>query len=395
MQEDAKENSDQSDKKLAELRAEDQRLEAEIAALEGDSPKVVPDKGGFRISNSKKKEIQFINSKKLICADLPPIMYLVSGMLSEGLGGLSAKSKLGKSWMSLQLAVAITLGEPFLGFQTKKSGALYIDLENSPSLSQERLRTVLDGREPPDDLYFVYDFNLIGKGFEEDMEKFLFEHPEVKLIIIDVLQKVKPQKKKNQTDYEADYEVLTILKTIAEKYRVCIMPIYHDRKAVDPTDPFANMLGSTALMGTSDFIWNLYKEERKSPEATLAITGRTVKDAQYKVRRVGALWQNLGDAAAIEEARKRQEYDNDPVVNTIKRLVEKGHGKWEGIVKELITSSQYFKGCRIYGSAQKVGHQITKREKQLAEYDSIVHYAKSNGNAGQIHVFESDNPFVR
>lgn len=395
MQEDAKENSGQSDKKLAELCAEDQRLEAEIAALEGDSPKVVPDKGGFRISNSKKKEIQFINSKKLICADLPPIMYLVSGMLSEGLGGLSAKSKLGKSWMSLQLAVAITLGEPFLGFQTKKSGALYIDLENSPSLSQERLRTVLDGREPPDDLYFVYDFNLIGKGFEEDMEKFLFEHPEVKLIIIDVLQKVKPQKKKNQTDYEADYEVLTILKTIAEKYRVCIMPIYHDRKAVDPTDPFANMLGSTALMGTSDFIWNLYKEERKSPEATLAITGRTVKDAQYKVRRVGALWQNLGDAVAIEEARKRQEYDNDPVVNTIKRLVEKGHGKWEGIVKELITSSQYFKGCRIYGSAQKVGHQIIKREKELSEYDSIIHYAKSNGNAGQIHVFESNNPFIR
>ena len=69
------------------------------------------------------------------------------------------------------------------------------------------------------------------------------------MVIIDVFQKVKQGKKQTQTDYEADYEILTKLKQIVDKYSICIMPIYHDRKFVDPTDPFANVLGSTAVPG--------------------------------------------------------------------------------------------------------------------------------------------------
>lgn len=74
MQEDAKENSGQSDKKLAELRAEDQRLEAEIAALEGDSPKVVPDKGGFRKAEAFIK-LDVISAKELQQLDIPPAEF--------------------------------------------------------------------------------------------------------------------------------------------------------------------------------------------------------------------------------------------------------------------------------------------------------------------------------
>ncbi len=64
-----------------------------------------------------------------------------------------------------------------------------------------------------------------------------------------MFQKVKQGKKQTQTDYEADYEILTKLKQIADKYSICIMPIYHDRKFVDPTDPFAECFRSTAVPG--------------------------------------------------------------------------------------------------------------------------------------------------
>lgn len=341
-----------------------------------------------------KREVKSTEASDLLTADLPPILFLVEGLVSQGLGGLSAKSKLGKSWLALQLAVDLIRGDKFLGFTTKVSGVLYIDLENAPSLTQDRLRKILDGRElPKGKLHFWHDANPMGEGFEDDLTKFLDNHPEVKLVIIDVFQKVKRGKKQTQTDYEADYEILTALKQIADKYAICIMPIYHDRKYVDPTDPFANVLGSTAVPGVSDFMWVLYKEKREDKEATLAMTGRTLTESSYKLRRNGVKWENLGCAEAVEETRKRREYDADPLVNTIRRLVHQNGGKWRGRVKEIVSSSQYFKGCRIYDSPQKVGIKIKARAKELEEYDAIIHTEMVHGSGSSEHIFEAGNPF--
>lgn len=339
------------------------------------------------------KTVNYVDADVLVSADLPPVQYIIDGILPVGLGGISAKSKLGKSWLALQVAVAVARGDNFLGFKSNKRGVLYIDLENTPSLTQERLRTVLDGRDAPKNLYFAHDFNLMGEGFEEDLIKFLADKPDVKLVIIDVFQKVKRGKQMSQTDYEADYEILTKVKRIADSFNASVYNVYHDRKAVDPTDPFSNLLGSTAVMGVSDFMWMLYKEKREDKEATLAVTGRAVLDASFKLRRNGALWENLGNAAVVEETRKRLEYDRDPLVNTIRNLVRQNNGKWKGRTKEIIESSQYFKGCRLYGSSQKAGRQIQERVKDLQEYDSIYHYVTGNGSGSGEHVFELENPF--
>ena len=177
--------------------------------------KAVVDNGRVRPvkENKLRKKVQSTDANDLLIADLPPILFLVEGMVSQGLGGLSAKSKLGKSWLALQLAVALVSGNKFLGFTTKACGVLYIDLENAPSLTQDRLRKILDGRDIPSNrLYFWHDANPMGEGFEDDLIIFLNEHPNVKLVIIDVFQKVKKGKKQTQTDYEADYEILTALK---------------------------------------------------------------------------------------------------------------------------------------------------------------------------------------
>lgn len=384
-----------SDEKTRTVEDELESIDRQLKELD-ESPykpkRAVCDRGVSRPSKEKRL-IKFEKADDLIVADLPPVVHLVQGLLTQGLGGLSAKSKLGKSWLALQLSVDLASGSSFLGFTTQKCGVLYIDLENTPSLTQERLRMILDGREAPHNLQFAHDFNLMGEGFEEDLTEFLAANPDAKLVVIDVFQKVKRGKQLHQTDYEADYEILTKLKKIADQYKVCIFPVYHDRKFTDPTDPFSNLLGSTAIIGVSDFIWVLFKEKREDMEATLAITGRTLIESSYKLKREGAKWRNLGNAAALEETRKRQAYDRDPIVNTIRKLVHQGKGKWKGRVNELISSSQYFKGCRIYGTPQKVGNQIRNRLEDLEEYDAIHHSEISNGTGSTIHVFESGNPF--
>lgn len=373
-------------------RDEQQRVADVLGELERRGLTTV--KNGVIQAKKARKNVQSTDASDLLTADLPPILFLVEGLASQGLGGLSAKSKLGKSWLALQLAVDLVRGDKFLGFTTKACGVLYVDLENAPALTQDRLRKILDGRELPSrKLHFWHDANPIGEGFEDDLIKFLNDHPDVKLVIIDVFQKVKKGKKQTQTDYEADYEILTSLKRIADKYTICIMPIYHDRKFVDPTDPFANTLGSTAIPGASDFTWVLYKEKREDKEATLAITGRTLMEASYKLRRNGVKWENIGCAEAVEETRKRREYDSDPLINTIRQLVHRNGGRWKGRVKEIISNSQHFRGCRIYDTPQKVGIKIKARAKDLEEYDAIIHSEISNGSGSSEHVFESINPF--
>ena len=62
-------------------------------------------------------------------------------------------------------------------------------------------------------------------------------------------------------------------------------------------------------------------------------------------------------------------------------------------MKEIISSSQYFKGFKIYDSPQKVGKKIKAIEAELEKYDAIRHHEIPHGTAAVEHVFESENPF--
>ena len=53
--------------------------------------------------------------------EVAPPTWIVDGMLPTGLALLCAPSKLGKSWMMLQLCMAVAEGNEFLGYATKNS----------------------------------------------------------------------------------------------------------------------------------------------------------------------------------------------------------------------------------------------------------------------------------
>ena len=76
--------------------------------------------------------------------------------------------------------MALARGDKFLGFTTKQCSVLYIDLENAPALTQDRLRKILYGKIlPKEKLYFWHEANMMGNGFEGDLVKFLEDHPGV------------------------------------------------------------------------------------------------------------------------------------------------------------------------------------------------------------------------
>lgn len=338
-------------------------------------------------------KLESFTASELMEMDLPDLKTVVEDILKIGVCVLSAKSKMYKSWLCLQMGISVASGTDFLGKKTTRSDVLYIDLENDKRLSKERLIKLLEGNKAPHNLYIINDVPTMEKGFTKSIELFLTEHTNVHLLIIDIFAKVKYQKKNNQTDYEADYRSISELKKLAGKYDLAIVLVSHNRKMTDDTDAFANIMGSTALMGATDEAIVIYKAKRTDEEATISITGRTVESLELRATFDKSIckWRILGEANEYEKQKKKIEYDNSPIVATIRKLLKQNHGKWKGKLSELIATSKYF-DKKIYDSPKVVSNKLKELSYELQMYDGIFVDTVKNGNAGRIYIF-SISPF--
>jgi len=56
-----------------------------------------------------------LTAAELMKLEFPPPQWLVEGLLPEGLTVLSGAPKVGKSWLSLQIALSVTTASPLFG----------------------------------------------------------------------------------------------------------------------------------------------------------------------------------------------------------------------------------------------------------------------------------------
>lgn len=337
------------------------------------------------------KPFEAVTASELMEQELPPLITIIEDILKVGVCVLSAKSKIGKSWLCLQMGVAVANGTELLGKKTDKNGVLYLDYENDVRITKERLDKILAGQKPPDNLHIVNDTPNMENGFTELLEDFVDRH-NVHLVIIDIFAKIKYQKTRNQTDYEADYKSITELKKTAERKNLAIVLVYHNRKAVDDTDPFSNIIGSVASMGSSDEAIVIYKARRTDEEATISITGRTVEDLYLKAvfDKETCRWRLLGEANEYEKQKQLAEYENNPIVATVKKLVSTNNGKWQGRISEMISASKYYEK-RIYDSPKTVSAKLKLLSFDLQLNDGISIDTKANGTAGKTYIFTSND----
>lgn len=337
------------------------------------------------------KPFEAVTANELMEQDLPPLITIIEDILKVGVCILSAKSKIGKSWLCLQMGIAVANGTELLGKKANKNGVLYLDYENDVRITKERLQMILAGQKPPENLYIVNDTPTLENGFTELLEDFVDRH-NVHLVIIDIFAKIKYQKTRNQTDYEADYKSISELKKIAEKRNLAIVLVYHNRKAVDDTDAFSNIIGSVASMGSSDEAIVIYKARRTDEEATISITGRTVESLDLKAvfDKDTCKWRLLGEATEYERQKQIAEYENNPIVATVKKLVSTNNGKWQGKISEMISASKYFEK-RIYDSPKTVSSKLKSLSFDLQLNDGISIDTKANGTAGKTYIFTSSD----
>jgi len=223
--------------------------------------------------------LDIIQAKGLMEMNIPEVEWAVPGLFPEGLVLFAGKQKLGKSFLLLNIGLAIAEGREVIpGRPVEQGRVLYLALEDGPGRLQNRLGKMLDRRQAPDKLDIAFRSQKLQEGGLDDIEEYLNTHGDTKLVMIDVLQSVKPKHKQNADSYEESYEYLTPLKRLAEKYHVCIVVVQHMRKS-SAKDVIDEIYGSTGNTAVADNIVILAKES--NGDKALTVTGRDIKETSY------------------------------------------------------------------------------------------------------------------
>ena len=229
-------------------------------------------------------ELKTVNCEQLMTTPLKPIEFCVDGLISTGLFILAGAPKVGKSWLALDIALSIAKGEKILGRETKRGSTLYLCLENSYTRIQNRLFELTS--EPSENLHFAIMAGTLGGVLEKQIETFKSQHSDLKIIIIDTLQKIRSG---DEASYASDYKELSILKNLADKLKIAILLVHHTRKCRD-NDPFKMISGTTGISGCVDGSMVMIERQRGSGETILHCVGRDIENLELHLRREGVRW---------------------------------------------------------------------------------------------------------
>lgn len=232
---------------------------------------------GTHLMDHDYEEGGFITAATLQTTELEPLGYIVPEILPVGMTVFAGKPKVGKSWMTLDLAVAVADGDEFLGRKCDQGDVILLALEDNLKRIQKRLNLMFPNRSWPKRLFIQTWAKKLGGELEFDLEACIEANPDLKLVIVDTLGKVKPESKSgNAYDYDEAYRMLARLKVLADDKGVGIVLVHHGKKGNGSSDPQDDLLGSTGIAGAADTTWMLSRE-RNTQKGNLWITGRDIE----------------------------------------------------------------------------------------------------------------------
>ena len=272
-----------------------------------------------------------ISAEELLSTPLPPVKWIIPGLLPAGLALFAGPSKAGKSWLTLWLCLQIAQGNPVWNREIEPRTVIYFSLEDTFNRLQNRIFQLIDGRDAPERLILQTECPSIGQGLEEQVESLIHTYCDVGLIVIDTLQKVRVSDG-NGGMYANDYKEAGALKKIADKYGICILLIHHLRKQT-ASDPFDQISGSTGLMGVADTSW-VMQRKRMSQTADILLTGRDMDDRTLHLREENCIW-------TLEDEETAEEREIKAVPDYLWKAAEyiESIGNWQGTASELLAAA--------------------------------------------------------
>ena len=300
----------------------------------------LPGKGNLQATNNAENTAKSANKKnpddletvsmmELYDTAYPPKLPIVDGLLYNGTYLFVGSPKIGKSFFMAQIGYHISKGLPLWGFSVRQGTVLYLALEDDYARLQRRLSGMF-GVECADNLYFAIQAKTLNEGLDRQLEEFLKEHTDARLIIIDTLQKVR-EVGGDRYSYSSDYEIVTKLKSFSDKYGICLLVVHHTRK-LESEDSFDMISGTNGLLGAADGAFIMHKKKRTDNLAVLDIVGRDQPDQELTIEfdRERCVWKFK---KAETELWKQPP---NPLLEAINEFLTEDKPEWEGTATELV-----------------------------------------------------------
>ena len=233
--------------------------------------------------------------------------WAVPGILPEGLAILAGRPKFGKSFLSLQLAIAIATGEgaKFEVPELEAGDVLVCALEDSERRLRDRLRRFHPFGNAPARLHFATDWPRLGQGGIEAFEAWCDLHPNARLVVIDTWRAIKPPAGRASA-YDEDANAAAPLLDFARRHPgLAVLVVHHVRKS-EADDPFDTISGTHGLTGIFDTLMVL---GRHGEGAKLVAQGRDLdgyEKALERDRQTGG-WIVTGAPVPLAKTGERQE----------------------------------------------------------------------------------------
>lgn len=274
-------------------------------------------------------------------ANVPDPEPIIEPILYPGLTILGGRPKAGKSWLALQLGIAVVNQLKLGGYLQvqKKAKVLYVSLEDRRAQLKKRLRHLVVDKSYLEGLDLIYDIAPLMAGGAAQIDQTLTKEPVGVLIVDSLLAAVKAAGRKNVDVMQADYNIIGTLRELATKHAIAVIVVAHTRKmGGDFLDLIQGTSGTTAA---ADAVWVL----QRSPDnkATLSVTGREVPTNTFGLEHShdSAAWIITGEGDAVTQSDARQDIlqllkDKDAPARNRDGTIKKPQGmKPSQIAKEL------------------------------------------------------------
>lgn len=246
--------------------------------------------------------------KDLLAQEKQEIKWIIKDVLPTGNMLLAARPKMRKTWLALQLALAIARGRKFLDWQCEQGGVLFLGLEDNERRLQNRIRTLTRMEFDQGDLsqfhYFTGGMDYDGAGRLKMMnpeeyqtylntfprgdagvdalEQYLELHPYITTVIIDTFQHFRGDRTSRDI-YASDYDAMTPITKLANRRKILAIPVFHEKKGNADRgiggDFLEDVSGSAGITGGSDGVISIkgrrgVQEDNESRK--ILISGRDV-----------------------------------------------------------------------------------------------------------------------
>lgn len=254
---------------------------------------------------------------------------IIDNFLYVGTYLFAGAPKIGKSFFMAQLAYHVSMGIPMWEYPVHQGTVLYLALEDTYARLQNRMSRMF-GTDNNDNLHFATKANNLSDDLDKQLESFISEHGDTKLIIIDTLQKIREAAGENYS-YGNDYDLVARLKRFTDKYSIALILVHHTRKQ-SADDCFDTISGTNGLLGAADGAFLLQKDKRTDNKATLDVAGRDQQDQRLKLMfdMEHCIWQ------LIEAKTELWQEPLDEAVKAVAEFISVDNPLWCGTASELI-----------------------------------------------------------